>query len=164
METQSPDSREAVFAYHLHRLALSSSALRERGLPRALARDIRQGRRDLSEQDILDLAVRLGIHPGMLQQPLSPFQRRDWDFYRVSARHPRAAWLNVIATTAPSGLSLRSVADAAQVDPGDLSRVLGGIRQRPVLTWSMAEPIGRLLTPVADPASFLDGLPPHPAL
>ncbi len=154
-----------MFAYHLHRLALSSSALRQRAaISRALARDIRQGRRALSDDDILDLAVRLGIHPRILQQPLDPHARREWDFYRVSARHPRAAWQKVVATTAVAGLSLRTVATVAHVDAKDLSRILAGASLRPVLTWPMADQIAKLIAPEADPAAFLEGLPPHPTL
>lgn len=162
-DTQCPDSSEARLAYHLHRLNLSSNAICEQGaIPRSIARHLRQARRPLTDAELIEIAVKLAIHPRELSRKLRPPERNAWDFYRVSARHVPQAWSTALGTAEMHGIPLRAVASAARIHSADLSRIIAGTSLSPAMTWPMASRIARLLPQRHTPWRFLEGLARHP--
>ncbi|WP_409562209.1 hypothetical protein [Hyphomicrobium sp. MC8b] len=144
-------------AYHLHRLGISTTALTAAaGLHRVEALHIRNGRSELSVKDLGFLADALRVPLEALTRLLDDGERLDWDFYRVSGRHPAAVWANVRKQVRAAGMSNAAAAQLLGFKRPNIVRAFSG-RPRHILYrppgQTLAEAIG-----VGDAEVFLDGI------
>lgn len=115
----------------------------------------------MTDSDINWLSGVLGLAPHSLVRTLNDAERAEWDFYRVSARHPVAAWRNAEALWRDR-LSTTVVSTIVGVNRRKLADVVAGRTHKPVLTLPAAKPLALSLGLEGGPFAFLHGLPPHP--
>lgn len=121
---QDPDSLEARLAFHLHRLHLTGSKLKQSGFTKPhKAHLLSQGRLPLMPRDVDELAAKLGVTVIDLTRPLTPIEQDEWAFYRQSAADRLGVWeraqqawleagLNTTAAAAVMDISLPKVSSA----------------------------------------------------
>ncbi len=148
-------------AFHIHRLGVSTTSLRAAGLSRDLARSVREGRLPLAPPDAAWLYQILTLDDGQLTRELTVDERTEWDFYRVSARHPVEVWRNAASAWRPH-LSLREVCDLTGSDRTDIRNIVSGKTRSPVLMWSPAQRIAHAMDLKEGANAFLANLPSHP--
>lgn len=121
-------------AYHLHRLNITATSLTgASGLHRTEALHIRNGRTTLTINDLSLLGLEIPLTE--LTRSLLPDEQRDWDFYRVSARHSAAVWMNVRTRTENAGFSNVRIAQVLGITRPHVIRAMAGhpslVLQRP---------------------------------
>jgi hypothetical protein len=148
-------------AFHLHRLGLSTTALRAAGLSRDLARSIREGRLPLRTADAAWLYQLLAVDDGQLTRILTNDERAAWDFYRVSARHPVEVWQAAALAWRPS-LRVSEVSEVVRQSRRTIESIVAGKTRRPVLTYEPAFRLAERLGLEAGANAFISALPSHP--
>ena len=138
------DALEARVAFHVHRLGLNGTALREITGSRADAADLAAARVTLTSADVEQLARQLGIEPLELVRDLQPGEREAWAFYMRSAAFGPEMWSRAVALAENNGLSRRDVGEVLRIDRRNLARALSGT-SRVVFTQAMADALGETL-------------------
>lgn len=103
----------------------------------------------------------LALDDGQLTRELTGEERAEWDFYRVSARHPVEVWRNAADAWRPR-LSIREVCKITSVDRRDIRNVMSGKTRSPVLMWSPAQSIAQAIDLKEGANAFIASLPSHP--
>jgi hypothetical protein len=127
---------------------------------RSLARDIREGRFELHPGDVNWLRRLLALDEDITRTPTAE-ERADWDFYRVSARHPVEVWQNA-ARAWRSRLTQSQVSELVGHSRRKIDAIVSGKTQRPVLTYQPASCIADALELERGAEAFISGLPRHP--
>lgn len=152
---QDPDALEARFAYHLHRLAITSARLRTAlGSKAASTTSLTQARAGISLSFAHQLAELLGIDGYALTRPLTEDEAREWQFYRMSARNPFLVWQNARSQWEAGGLTQMEASRILCVPQSNLSRTLAGKRMD-VLDYQQAAKLLAAVSSDATPADLL---------
>lgn len=126
---QDPTSREALVAYHLHRLKLVGKPLRDSGFCQGkLLPLLLQAGLELSAADTHRLAKGLRADVSELTRPLTDGEAAEWRYYRYVAAHPDKVWRAIQCLITRHGLTLTEVSNIMQVERG---RVARNLRQAP---------------------------------
>lgn len=142
-------------AFHLHRLNLTGTPLREAMNGKAaIATALSQGRMTIENGFIADLAATLNIATEELTRELKDDEQQSWGFYRTSAANKDEVWSNVAAFAATNNISLRSLAHIVGLKEADISNSISGKRQK-VFTLTHALKLSASSTPPSDPSTFL---------
>jgi hypothetical protein len=163
LDHQDPEDLAARVAFHLHRLNISTTALRAAGqLTRAAARQMREGQLLLFPSDTRWLCAALEVEDGELTRPLTDEEQRDWQFYRTSVRHPAAVWARVGSAIAARGLSHAGTADIMGIQAPRVSASLNGAPRGLILQRPPAARLARHLELPLGPDTFIADLPRYP--
>lgn len=126
-----------------------------------MARDLREARLPITQVDIDWLAGLLDLERQALVRTATEEERAEWDFYRVSARHPVEVWRRA-SRYWTDHLPLSSVSDLVGHSRREISSIVSGRTHWPVLTYSPAVRLSAVLQLETGPNAFLIGLPAHP--
>jgi hypothetical protein len=140
---------------------LSSTALSQAlSISRANAQALRQGRLPIGAQDAQWLYQYLAVEPGDITRALRVDETLDWNFYRISARHPVDVWRRAHRQWQPH-MSNRRAAEVLGLDPSHVAAVVAGKTQRPVLSRPPAAQLAHILSLEDGPEAFIRGLNRH---
>ncbi|RUO98572.1 hypothetical protein [Hyphomicrobium sp.] len=126
-----------------------------------MARDLREARLPITQADIDWLAGLLDLERQALVRATTEEERAEWDFYRVSARHPVTTWQNAEALWR-NRLSKTDVSSLTGISRRKIANIVAGRTHEPVLTFPAAKQLADRLMLEMGPFRFLAGLPPHP--
>jgi hypothetical protein len=160
-EGQDPDGLAALVAFHLHRLGIPAGNLAQADIGRDLARQLRRGALSLSAKDVVHIATALQLEPSELCRPLTDDEKREWHFYRVSARQVTSVWRRVAEACTAHNFSQRKLSELLAFSESTISRALRGERKTPVLNWHQAASIASALELPEGADTFISGLFPE---
>ena len=147
-------------AFHLHRIGLSTTALKDvLGLSVVQAREYRLGRVPLNMQDVRAFSSALNLEPNELARPLSVDESLEWRFYRVSARHVPEVWSKIGVILKEHRFAATRAASLVCIDATDFRRLIKGEKHTPVLQRPPACKLAAALGLEA-PEVFIAGLIP----
>jgi hypothetical protein len=152
---QNPDDLAALVAYHLHRLGIPPVKLMRAGISRDDAREMHAGSIRLTTKDLMHIAAALQLDANDLCRELGDDEKRQWRFYRVSARQVAEVWRRVAETAAAHGCSQHRLGELLGISQSAVSRVIRGERTSPVLNWHDAATIAAALGLKEGPDVFL---------
>jgi hypothetical protein len=109
-------------AFHLHRLKLVGQPLVRAGYNPNLAADIAQARFPWRLISPTALAAQFGINPNELTRELTDDERRQWAFYRASARNPDHVWNAARSAWSAAGLTDKQAASIMRYKQSNVSR------------------------------------------
>lgn len=138
---QDPDGLAALVAYHLHRNGIDIKQLHAAGITFETARQLRQGTLQLSIDFVTQIATSLQLETEDLAAPLTDDQKREWNFYRVSARQVTEVWRRVAEASSAHRFSQRQLSQLLEISQSAINRAIRGERKSPVLNWHDAAKI-----------------------
>ncbi|WP_414462384.1 helix-turn-helix domain-containing protein [Hyphomicrobium sp. DY-1] len=120
-----------------------------------MARHLRQGSLQLGKDFVQQIATSLQLEPTDLTAPLTDDQKREWHFYRASAREVTEVWRRVAEATTAHSYSQRQLKKLLGISQSAISRAITGERKSPVLNWHDAAKIAEALNLDTGAETFL---------
>lgn len=158
-DDQNPAGREAVLAFHLHRLGITGSDMVARTrLKVADMGMVRQGKLSVSGSYVADLAAGLGVAPGELDRALTDEEKAEWEFYRLSWRHRREVWLRARDLWRDYGKRDAWASRAMGVSAPYVCQSISGAREVSTLARPMAARLTTALNATEGPDVLVEGL------
>lgn len=155
---QDPDGLAARVAYHLHRLEISIDDLNAAGISFDMARQMRRGDIQISEDFASEIARSLRLSHEDLSRALNDTEREEWTFYRTSARHATVVWKRVFETATALGYSQRDLGKLLDIPQSRLSLIASGRASTPALTLEHAKALAAAMGIEGREVIFIDGL------
>lgn len=122
------------------------------------ARQLRQGSLQLNTEFISQIAGSLQLDPIDLITPLSDDQKREWNFYRISARQVTQVWRRVAEASTARNFSQQQLSELLDISKSVISRAIRGERKSPVLNWHDAAKIAKALDMPDGADTFIFGV------
>lgn len=138
---QDPDGLAALVAYHLHRNGIDIKQLHAADITFETARQLRQGTLQLNTDFVTQIATSLQLDTEDLTAPLTDDQKREWNFYRISARQVTEVWRRVAEASSAHSVSQRKLGELLEISQSAINRAINGERKSPVLNWHDAAKI-----------------------